>query len=73
LTRKQPQNYEINLEFEGKNYSATYSVSSNVVEVDSMYGTKRTQIGGSTAKIIARTLFREILRDAKSRGKLNKV
>ena len=71
--RKQPRSHEINLEFEGKNYSATYSVSSKVVEVDSMYGTTSTQIGGSTTEIIARTLFREILQDAKSRGELNKA
>ncbi len=70
IMRKQPQSFEFNLEFEGKIYSATYSVSSKVVKIDSMFGTISTQIGGSTAKIIARTLFREILEGAKSRKEI---
>ncbi len=71
--RKQPQSYDVTIEFEGKSYSTTYSVSSKVVTVNSFYGPASTQIGGSTAEIIARTLFSEILRDAKSRGELNKA
>lgn len=65
--QKQPQNLEINIELEGNTYSAMYSISSKMVTVNSEYGSLSTQIGGSTARIIARTLFREILEGAKSR------
>lgn len=69
--RKHPRSFvELSVEFEGKTYSARYSVSSSVVTVNSVYGSNSTQVGGSTAEIIARMLFREILQGAKSRGEL---
>ena len=68
---KQPRSFvELSVELAGKTYSASYSVSSSVVTVNSVYGSNSTQVGGSTAEIIARLLFREILEGAKSHGGL---
>jgi hypothetical protein len=67
--RKQPQSFEISIEFEGKNYTARYYVASNVVTVHSAFGTNSTHVGAS-AKFTAQILFREILQGAKSRGEL---
>jgi len=66
---KNSNRHEINLEFEGKQYFATYSIKNGVVKLNSEYGTLSTQIGGSTSEIIAKTLFREILQNAKPIGK----
>jgi hypothetical protein len=49
----------IAVEFEGKSYSATYSVDSKVVNVECPYGSRSTQVGGSTAEAVARMLVRE--------------
>ena len=61
----------MSLDFEGKTYEATYSVTSGVVTVQSVHGSSSTQIGGSRAEIVARQLLREILEGAKSRGELS--
>ena len=67
---KNPTSRSIAVEFDGKSYSATYSVDSKVVSVECPYGSRSTQIGGSTAESVARLLVREIVADAKSRRKL---
>jgi hypothetical protein len=68
--KKPPQSSKISIEFDGKNYSATYSVASKVVTVHSFYGSRATQGGGSGATAVARMLLREILQGAKERGEL---
>jgi hypothetical protein len=60
----------VEIDFNGKTYSATYSVTSKVVTLNSSYGRRSTQIAGATAEIVARVLFREILEDAHSRGEI---
>ncbi len=68
--KKQPQSFEVDTVFEDKKYTASYTVSSKVVTVQSFYGSASTQVGGSGAPMVARILFREILQGAKSRGEL---
>jgi len=69
--KRQPQSFNVTVEFEGKSYSASYSVSSKVVTLESDYGTTSTQVGGSTAQGVARMLFVEVLNGAKARGRLH--
>lgn len=69
--KKRPaQRHEIFLEHNGKKYQAHYYVENNVVTVQSAYGSTSTQVGGSTAEVVARILLREILDGAKSRGEV---
>ncbi|HBC88791.1 MAG TPA: hypothetical protein DCZ94_17755 [Lentisphaeria bacterium] len=67
---KRLQSFEVDIVFEGKKYSASYTVSSDVVMVDSSYGYKSAQVDGSKPDMVACWLFQEILQDAKSRGEL---
>jgi hypothetical protein len=60
----------MSVEFDGKTYSAHYSVQAKVVTVESAYGSQSTQVGGATAEAVARMLFRELLAGARSRGEL---
>lgn len=69
--KRQPQSFDVTVEFEGKTYSASYSVSSKIVTLESDYGTTSTQVGGSTAQAVARMLFVEMLNGAKARGRLH--
>ncbi|MGA3118261.1 MAG: hypothetical protein ABSF90_28020 [Syntrophobacteraceae bacterium] len=64
------QSYPISIEFEGKTYSATYTVESGVVEVSSLYGSEETLRGGSSAQNIAGVLFRSILQGSKERKEI---
>ena len=66
-----PTSYEVTVKFEGNEYSAHYSVTSTVVTVNSIYGSKSAQIGGSSASLMAGILFREILQSAKDLGELS--
>ncbi len=68
--KKLSPTFEVNIEFDNKSYSANYTVSSKVVTVSSLYGSKSTQVGGSSASAVARMLFSEILQSAKSRSEL---
>ena len=70
MPKRQPQRFEVSLEFEGKTHTASYFVQSKVVTVESAYGSNATQVRGSPAHSFARILFREILQGAKSRGEL---
>ena len=72
MPKKQPQEFKVDVEFEGKVYSAVYVVSSGTITVEAEYGSLTTTHGGGpNAKFTARQLFREILQDAKSRGDLD--
>jgi hypothetical protein len=70
MPKKQPQEYPVTVEIEGKRYTGLYTVSSGVVTVESDWGELRGHVG-ATPELIARRLFLEILRGAKSRGELN--
>ena len=71
MPKKQPQEFKVDVEFEGKVYSAVYVVSSGTITVEAEYGSLTTHGGGPNAKFTARQLLREILQDAKSRGDLD--
>ena len=62
--------HNVEVEFEEKKYSASYSVAKKMVVVDSFWGSRSTHIGGSPAAFRAQMLLLEILRDAKTRGDL---
>lgn len=64
------QSYPISIEFEGKTYSATYTVESGIVTVSSLYGSEATLQSGSGAQNIAGVLFRAILLGAKERKEI---
>ncbi len=58
---------DITVEIDGKTYSGRVEVSRDLVTVSTPYGSKTTQIGGSPAESIARTLLREIVQAEKQR------
>jgi hypothetical protein len=64
------QSYPISIEFEGKTYSATYTLETGVIEVSSLYGSEATLQGGSDAQNIAEVVFRAILQGAKGRKEI---
>ena len=68
--KKMPVIEEVTVEIEGKSYTAGYSVVSKVVTVHAAYGSASTQVGGSSAKTVARLLLSEIVRGARARGEL---
>jgi hypothetical protein len=63
----------ITTKFQGKTYSANYSVISGVVNVASVHGSRSITVGRSKAEITARWLHLEILEDAKPRGEISAV
>ena len=67
---KKPQENPVVVEVEGKRYAGFYTVSAGVVTVESDWGELRGHVG-ATPESIARRLFLEILRGAKSRGELD--
>ena len=62
----------VEIQLDGKKYSATYEVKRGVIEVSSFWGRRTTQTGGMATKpeILARQLLREIVSDAKAAGHL---
>jgi hypothetical protein len=70
VPEKQPQEYPVTIEIEGKRYTGFYTVSSGVITVESDWGELRGHVG-ATPELIARRLFLEILRGAKSRRELD--
>jgi len=68
--KEQPHEYPVTVEIEGKRYTGFYTVSSGVVTVESNWGELRGHVG-ATPELIARRLFLEVLRGAKSRGELD--
>ena len=62
MAKKPPRfRYEITIEHNGKPYTGSYTVQSGIVTVDSMYGRKSTQVGGSDAERIARLMLGELV------------
>ena len=70
MPKEQSQEYPVTVEIEGKRYTGFYTVSAGVVTVESDWGELRGHVG-ATPEVIARRLFLEILRGAKSRGELD--
>jgi hypothetical protein len=77
--KKQPQRHAVEVDFEGKTYRGTYSVSSGVVQVW-FFAREGVEVGPVPYKPIgvhpdggllqARTILREILEGLKARGEL---
>jgi hypothetical protein len=70
VPKKQPQEFKVDVEFEGKVYSAVYVVSAGTITVQAEYGSLTTHGSGPNIKFLARQLLRDILQGAKSRGEL---
>jgi hypothetical protein len=64
MPKKQPQEYPVTIEVEGKRYTGFYTVSSRVVTVESDWG-ERSIPAGARAEQTARLLLIEILRCGK--------
>jgi hypothetical protein len=58
------QSYPISIEFEGKAYSATYTLETGVVEVSSLYGSEEMLQGGSDAQYGSTLACRSFLKQA---------
>ena len=67
MPEKQPQEYPVTVEIEGKRYTGFYTVSSGIVTVESDWGERSTQTGPRDEQT-ARLLFLEVLRRAKVPG-----
>ena len=60
----------IEIEFKGRRFSASYTISSGMVHVSSLYGRKSVQLGNTPTASIARSLFVEIIGEAEAVGDL---
>jgi len=70
MPKKQPQEYPIIVEIEGKRYTGFYTVTAaGIITVDSDWGEVRAD-AGSKVELTASRLFLQILQGAKSRGEL---
>jgi len=70
MAKEQPQKYPVTVEIEGKRYTGFYTVNAGIITLESDWGELRAHVG-ATPELIARRLFFEILRGAKSRGELD--
>ena len=70
MPKEQPQEYPVTVEIEGKRYTGFYTVNRGIIALESDWGELRAHVG-ATPELIARRLFLEILRGAKSRGELD--
>jgi hypothetical protein len=57
--------HHVTTEFNGRQISATYSVSRGAITVSTARDSKSTQVGGSTPAILARMLLRELAREGR--------
>src|SRR5262245_58111043 len=64
MPQKQPQEYPVTVEIEGKRYTGFYTASSGVVTVESDWGERSIQTD-TRAEETARALLLQILRRAK--------
>ncbi len=53
--------HDVTIEKNGTTYTGFYTVEAGMVTVRALYGTRTTQIGGSTAGVVARMLLRELV------------
>ena len=65
MSKKQPKEYPVTVEIEGKRYTGFYTVSSGIVTVEFDWGERSTQTGPRGAEQTARLVFLEVLRRAK--------
>ena len=70
---KESFTFTIETKFQGKTYSANYSVISSTVKVASIHGSRSIPVGRSKPEITAQWLHREILEEAKSRGEISEI
>src|SRR5262245_20934963 len=66
MSEKQPQEYSVTVEVEGKRYTGFYTVNAGIITVESDWGELRAHLG-ATPELIARRLFFQILQRKVSR------
>ena len=71
VSRKSEAREPVEIQFKGRIFTGSYTVSSGMVHVISLYGRKSTRIGGMTPQLLARTLFKEIIQEADAVGTLD--
>ena len=62
----------LEITFEGRCYRVTYSVSDGLVTARTVFDSKTTQVGGSSAETVARLLAMEMIKKAKREGLLDR-
>ncbi len=67
-TRKKapPRPVPVSIEVNGRTYNGVYTVDGSIISVSSAIGSKRTQIGGSSPKNLARVMLSELVREGKA-------
>jgi hypothetical protein len=59
----------VEIEFEGKTYTGSYTVEQGMITVSNLYGRKVTQVGSSSPASLARIMLAEIVREDPERRK----
>jgi len=67
---KHPTYVPISIEYDGKQYRASYYVEKEMVTLSSEWGSKSAVIHNSPEELLAKIMLREVLDAAKSRGDL---
>jgi hypothetical protein len=62
--RKSEPREPLEIRLEERTFSGTYTLSSGMVHVVSLYGRKSTQLDGTPPNLLAERLFRQIVQDA---------
>jgi hypothetical protein len=62
--RKSEQREPLELEVEGRTFSGSYTLSSGMVHVISLYGRKSIQLDGSPPDLLAERLLRQIIQES---------
>ena len=68
MTQKTHNYIPVTIDYQGKQHRGSYYEERGMITVSSQYGSKTTQIGHSTAELLAATMLRELLDEAKHRG-----
>jgi hypothetical protein len=67
---KYPKRFPISIEYDGKQYAASYYIEHGMVNLESQWGTKSAVIHNSLEEDLAKIMLREVLDAAKIRGDL---
>ena len=71
MSKKSDFREPLELQFKGRVFAGSYTLSSGMVHVISLYGRKSAQIGDASTDHLARALFKEIIHEADAAGSLD--
>ncbi|HEY4075470.1 MAG TPA: hypothetical protein VGM26_00935 [Rhizomicrobium sp.] len=69
-TKRAPEHEPVEFEFKGSKYKGTYTLSTGMVHVSSVYGRKSILRSELSAHALASTLLKEIIQEASAAGKI---